>query len=173
MKTFVNFFLILIGIVFSSKAQEIQHVFKWEASTISGGVFIGITNKRMEALLIIEHLMSEKNGDQDILDFDIRFSPVKTSNNNDVFDEFLTLTPENNNYAYLTREDFEAIRVNKQWGKANCISYYENNNTFKNKKSMLQHLNNQVLTYEKFLFLSKNDRSREIYTLTTNQKARE
>lgn len=163
----------LIFITFISytglSAQSIQHAFKWEASTISGSIYMGITKTRNEALLEIQQLMAEKKGDQGVLDFEIRFSPIQSPTGKSVFEEFVNLTNDQSTRTFLTREDLEAIRINRKWGRANCIQYYSKARNFKNKKAMLYHLDKNVLVFEKFLFLSQNGKAKEIYANSTNQ----
>lgn len=151
--------------IISAQSQSVQHAFKWEASTITGGVYMGITSTRKQALVEIQQLMAEKGGNEGVVDFEVRFSPIDSSSNKDIFDEFLGLNEDNITYAYLSKEDLEAIRVNKKWGKTNCIQYFSNTRKFKNKKTMLSYLENKVLAYEKFLFIGQNKKSKEVYAL--------
>lgn len=171
MKTSINLFLLISGIIFSCKAQNAQHVFKWEASTICGGVFIGITNTKKQALLKIEQLMAEKTGNHDIVDFEIRFSSISASHN--TYDDFLALTPDRIGFVFLTQEDLEVIRINKKWGKSISSQYYNKTNNFKNEKTMLHHLENDVLVYEKFLFTINGAKSNnDLYTSSTKPKSK-
>ncbi len=171
MKTLLNLivFLSFISVVPQLKAQEVQHAFKWEASTITGGIYIGISTTRREALLEIQNLMEIKKGNEGVVDFEIRFSPIQTASNKSIFDEFKTLNLSTNSYVFLTKEDLKAIKINRQWGRYNCEEYYSNAIKFKKKKMMTAKLDN-ILAFEKFLFLTQNDQSKEIYANTTNQK---
>lgn len=158
MKISINLFLLFYGILFSCNAQKTQHVFQWKVSTASEGAFIGITDTKKQALLNIEQLMSEKKGEYNITNFEIHFSSLPTAKN--IFDDFFALTPDHTGSVFLTQKDLEAIRINKNLGKSAAIQYYNRVNHFKDQKAMLHYLENNVLAYEKFIFIVDKETSK-------------
>ncbi len=163
----ITYLFFLCGVIFSLQAQKTQQIFKWEAQTLSGGAFIGITNTKRDALFIIEQLMYKTSSDKGIVDFEIRFASTPSSTSSSIFDKFISYSNKKLLYTFLNREDIEAIRVYKNKGKDKCIAYFENATEFMDKKTMLDYLENDVLVFEKFLFFEQESKSKPINTYSS------
>ncbi len=151
-------------------AQKIAHAFKWEAITIDGGAYIGIANSRKKALQEIEQLVTIKSGVERVVDYEIRYSPVVQESTKSIYDEFHTLTPDRANYVHLTKVDIEALQIEREWGRYNSLEFYKDALNIKKDKIAKKQLVNNVLVFDKFLFLTKNKKAKNIYLTHTAKK---
>lgn len=151
-------------------AQEIAHAFKWEAITIDGGAYIGIANSRKKALQEIEHLVAIKQGIERVVDYEIRYSPIEQATSKSIYDEFHSFTPNRSNYVHLTRVDIEALQIEREWGRYNSLEFYKDALHIKKDKAAEKLLVNNVLVFDKFLFLTKNKKSKAIYLTQSAKK---
>ncbi len=151
-------------------AQKIAHSFKWEAVTIDGGAFIGIANSRKKALVQIEKLVAAKKEEKRIVDYEIRYSPIQQNGAKNIYDEFFSYISTNKSYTFLSKADLEAIQIEREWGRYNSLEFYKDALNLKKSKSAEKQLVNNVLVFEKFLFLSKNKKSNSIYMAQTSAK---
>jgi len=151
-------------------SQKIAHTFKWEAVTIDGGAYIGISNSRKKALLEIETLVANKHGTHHVVDYEIRYSPMKQVSSKNIYEEFLSTTPNRSTYVFLSKTDLEALNIERDWGRYNSLEFYQNALNIKKQKTAEKRLVNDVLVYNKFLFLTKNKKSKEIYLTQTSEK---
>ncbi len=158
--------------LFSSNliSQKIAHTFKWEAATIDGGAYIGIANSRKQALQKIEKLVAEKKGIESVIDYEIRYSPIKQKSTKNVYDEFVSLTQNRSDYVFLSQADLEALKIEREWGRYNSLEFYMNSLKIKKQKTAEKKLVNDVLVFNKFLFLTKNKKSKELYLSQTSRK---
>lgn len=139
-------------------AQQSVHVFKWEASALNEGSYIGITQTRKDALLQIERLMESQKGTERVADFEIRFSVIEQKTDLNIFEEFNSYLVDDKTYAFLSKEDLVALSVEKKWGRYNSLEYYKNTLKIKKAKNVEKHLVDNVLVFEKFLFNVKKKR---------------
>ncbi len=151
-------------------AQKIAHSFKWEAITIDGGAYIGIANSRKKALVQIEKLVELKKGHERVVDYEIRYSPIEQNPKKNIYDEFYDLIPNNKTYVHISKAGLEALQIEREWGRYNSLEYYKDALKIKKNKIAEKELVNNVLAFEKFLFLTKNKKSKSIYMAHTSSK---